>query len=646
MNVFLQVIIAVPLFLLFAWAARRLLGVRRLSAFKTVVAALIGFLVAEIIGRILANQGFSTDLALVAAVVLGLLFTMLAIVGFEVFAKAAPRSSRKRGIPDPVGATRKWFEQGRRSVEITRIASRHGLGKGFGLVFGDTEMSEVEARAYGVDLRQALEEAGGVFVKFGQLLATRVDVIPAETANELSKLHQDVQAAPQSEVEPALERALGRRVDDVFQEFDWNPIGAASLAQVYRARLVSGESVVVKIRRPDVEDIVDGDLKIALDLARFAEDRSPQARSFGIVSVADQFAAQLREELDYRIEARNTNEVAATVTGHDTISIPKVYDVLSSDSVLVIELIEGEPLGRRGVVGGESGRTLADELFRMELAAMLKGERFHADPHPGNVMIRPDGGLGLIDFGSAGRLDSYERAAVSDILTALALNDASLLRSAAMQVGMGATDLDPGQLDRAFSRLMADHLGAHSEVSAALLQDFMTIANEFGLRMPPNVTEMFRALVTIQGSLVLLSPDYPIIAAAQEIAAGELQASLSIENLGEEVKKELIHLAPIIRRAPYHVDRIADQMERGRFTVRVSLFSDDNDVRVLSHLANRAILAFIGATLGVVSAMLFQLTDGPTLTENVSIYDLLGWIGMFAGATLIMRVVLDALNDR
>jgi ubiquinone biosynthesis protein len=277
---------------------------------------------------------------------------------------------------------------------------------------------------------------------------------------------------------------------------------------------------------------------------------------------------------------------------------------------------------------------------------MLTGERFNADPHPGNIILVPDGGLGLIDFGSAGRLDAFERSAVTDILTALALNDPTMLRAAALQIGMGASEVDPAQLDRAFARLMADHLGSGAEPTAELLQDFLEIANQFGLRMPPSVSEMLRALATLQGSLEMLSPGYPLIDAAKTVAMDQMKAELKPDNLAEELKRETIRLAPILRRAPHHLDRIAGQIEQGRLTVRVSMFSDENDVRLLSRLVNRAVLAFVGAALGVVSAMLFALDTGPLITDNITLFDLLGFVGMFAGAVLIMRVVLEILNER
>jgi ubiquinone biosynthesis protein len=276
-------------------------------------------------------------------------------------------------------------------------------------------------------------------VKLGQILATRPDLIPPETAHELGKLHQDVEPVPRNVIQPAIEAALGRSVDDTFAEFDWTPVGAGSIGQVYRARLVSGEPVIVKVRRPDIDTIIERDLRMALDLVALVDEHSEQAQSLGVAGIADQFAAQLRAEMDYRVEARNTIEAAAALSDQDVIVVPMVFEDLSGESVLVLEAIEGEILGRHGIVGGEAGRRLADALFRAEVDAMLTGERFNADPHPGNIILVPDGGLGLIDFGSAGRLDAFERSAVTDIMTALAFSDPTMLRAAALQIGMGAS---------------------------------------------------------------------------------------------------------------------------------------------------------------------------------------------------------------
>lgn len=644
MPAIVYLLFAIPGFILFAWTARRLLGVVKLSMTKTVIAALGGLLIADILVRILLSRDLSQDQAILIGLVIGLISTMVIIITFEAF--ASPNRSPVRTKPsNPVTVIQQKAAGVQRSTQIARIASSHGLSAGFGLAMGHT-MSSEEATEYGIRLRGALEEAGGVFVKLGQLLATRPDVIPQETADELALLQQDVEPAPRSEVEPVLSATFGLPVDQIFSDFNWAPIGAGSLGQVYLATLATGEEVVVKVRRPDILAAVNRDLQIALDLANFAAERSSQAEQLGVVSLAEQFSRQLREEMDYRIEARNTVECKAALDKQGLITTPTVFEELSGETVLVISLIAGETLGRHGVVGGEHGRRLADILFDAEVDAMLSGDRFHADPHPGNVMLMPDGNLGLIDFGSADRLDAFERAAVTDILTGLALNDPTMLRTAALGMGMGDGDVDPAQLDRAFARLMVEHLGSGAEPSAALIQDFVGITTEFGMIMPTAVTGMLRALATLQGSVEVLSPGFPMIDAAKKVAKAEMLSDLKPENLTNELKREIVHLAPVLRRAPHHLDRIAGQIEQGKLAFRVRMFSDEDDIRVISRLINRGVLAFIGATLGVVSAMLIQIPSDHLITDNVGLLQLLGFVGLFAGSILIMRVVLEILRER
>lgn len=644
MTILWHSLITISLFLLFAWLARRLLGVRRLSAVRTVLASLMGLVLGDLVAVFLYRQGTDRDVAIATGIILGLVFAMLAIVTLELLSDPV-RRQRGSKLKNPIAMLSRSIDSGRRSVEVTRIASKHGLGRGFGASINGT-MSDAEAAAYGADLRAALEEAGGVFVKLGQLLATRPDVVHPVVAESLGTLHQDVEPAARSDIQPLLEAALDRSVDEAFQAFDWAPIGSGSLGQVYRATMKTGDEVVVKVRRPNIEEEVNRDLRIALDLASFVEERNDDARQLGVLGVADQFAAQLSDELDYRVEARSTVEAGASLAASSSIVAPAVFESLSSEDVLVIEFIEGRPLGRSGAIDGGQGRRLADQLFEAELSAMLSGERFHADPHPGNVMLRPDGGLALIDFGSTGRLDVFERSAVAGILTGLAHNDPSMLRSSALDVGMGGGDIDPDQLDRAFARLMADHLGPGAEPTAAMLQDFLSITNRFGLRMPTSVTEMLRALATLQGSLEVLSPGYPVIDAARAMASDRMTEALAPENLADEAKAEIIRVAPLLRRMPHHLDRIAGQIEKGNLSVRVSMFSNPADLRALSGLLNRFVLAFIGASLGVVSVMLLQLDSGILITDNFRLFDILGVGGLFAGVILIMRVVVEVLREQ
>lgn len=642
METFLGFVGLFILIIVFAWAARRLLGARRLSATKTLLAAIVGFLAAWLVGEALRRaRDLSNDTVAVVTLVLALVFTMFVLVAFEALSSPQRRPGRPR-LQNPLTFARDTYASTRRSAEITAIAVRQGFGSQLGLRDGDP--ASLTNREIGLRMRVGMEEAGGMFVKFGQLLATRDDLVPPEVAEELAVLHQDTAPAPRTDIEPVLSAELPRSPDEVFASFDWTPIGSASIGQVYRATLENGDSVVVKIRRPGIEETVERDLAIVVDLARYAEARTGWGADFAIGDLAEQFAADLRAELDYRIEARNITEIAAALSDNPMISVPRVYPELSTPAVLVMEYVDGVTLGRNGTVGGPEGRSLADALFAAEIRSMIAGERFHTDPHPGNVML-VDGGLALIDCGAAQRLDAFERAAVADVLTAINQRDPALLREAALEIGEPRRPVDSAQLERTFARLLAEHLGPGSQPSAEMLNDFLSIVYRYGLTMSPSVTSMFRAVGTLQGSLELLSPGFDLIDAARSVADEELGGPLTPENLLEETKREIIRVAPMLRRTPYHLDRIAGQLGRGRFTVQVSLFSRREDVAVFTKLANRAILAFIGAALGVVSVMLFAVDSGPLLQRHVDLFDVLGIIGLFSGAILIMRVALEVFRD-
>ncbi|MEQ6899668.1 AarF/UbiB family protein [Nocardioides sp. YIM 152588] len=637
----LRVIAEVAFFLVFVWVVRRMLGTRHAAFLRAAVAALLGLAAGETIRALLVRRGEPSDLAATTGFVLALVFAMLAILALEALSDPARRSAgpRWRSVLD----LRHRVGQVRRSAEIGAIASRHGLGRGFGL--SRSTADDADLAAYGADLRAAFEEAGGVFVKLGQLLATRDDLLPPAITGELALLHQDARPVDRETLEPALEAALGRPVEEVFDAFWWEPLGAASIGQVHAARLPDGTDVVVKVRRPAVSATIERDLRIATDVARAVHARSERAARLDVAGVTAQFAAQLRGELDYAVEADNLRQAAAELEPGSPVVVPAVIDDLSSSSVLVMTTVVGVPLGRATAEQRAGHAHLADTLFRFQITAMLAGKRFHADPHPGNIILMPAGRLGLIDFGSAGRLDTFERASMGDMLTALSLRDPTLLRNALVEVSGDAGDLDPATLDRAFARMMADHLAPGAEPSAAMVADLLGIAAELQLALPPSMSQMLRALTTLQASLTTLDPEFAILDAAQAFAADEARRELSPDTLTDQLKREVITLAPLLRRTPHHLDRIASQVEGGRLSVRVRLFTDEADVRVVSRLVNRVVLVAAAATLGIVSVLLFGRTGGPSLSENVQLYDLLGFLGLLAGAVLLMRVVLEVLRE-
>jgi ubiquinone biosynthesis protein len=284
-------------------------------------------------------------------------------------------------------------------------------------------------------------------------------------------------------------------------------------------------------------------------------------------------------------------------------------------------------------------------LLRSTLRQMLNGERFHGDPHPGNVWVLADGRLGLLDFGATGRLDALERASVTDLLTALRQRDPALLREAVLEVATVRHRLDERQLERALARFMARHLSEEATPSAAMLQELLGIFLAFGIAMSPGTSLLFRTLVTLEGTLSLLCPGYPIVQAAEDFAAELVHERLAPATWQETAKQELVTVLPILRRAPRHLERVATLLERGELGAHISLFADDRDVAVVSRLVNRVVLGLLGGMVALASVGLLAVPGGPQLTRATSLLDLFGYLGLFLATVLILRVVMAVLRD-
>jgi len=400
-----------PITVLVAWLTGRLLGVRRRSLLMAFAAGSAGSLV----GCTLAAPGAVGTMLLLASV-----FTMAATVGLQLLARPQPTATLRAlptRAPHPLRWLRRRLQRLGRYSQITRLAVHHGLGPYLGLGRGhkpDGAAHAPERRA-----RLALEQAGGMFVKLGQMLSTRPDVVPPALAHELTGLQEQVAPADPAAVRALLEQELGAPVDAVFAAFDWTPVAAASIAQAHAARLATGEQVIVKVQRPGIDQLVEQDLAIMLQLARRVQTRTSWGATYGVGDLAAEFADNLRQELDFEAEARNITEVAAGLADTPEVHAPTVYAQLSTSRVLVMERLEGVSVGQADRLDGlgVDREKLADILLRSTLRPMLNGERFHGDPHPGNVMVLADGRLGLLDFGATGRLDALERASVTDLLT-------------------------------------------------------------------------------------------------------------------------------------------------------------------------------------------------------------------------------------
>ena len=623
---------------LLAAVGSRLLGVR-LSLRRVLLTGFPG-LVAGFVAGFLVNPrhpGQVTPLVVVASVVATMLLTVLA----ELLARPGSRA-RAGGLPRPWRALRTMAHSTRRYGQLAQIAARHGLG---GFLSG----RRLEPGAPGPlarRLRLALEQAGPIFVKLGQVASTRTDLLPAPVTSELAELQDHVAAAPWPLIQAVVEEELGTGISEVFEHIDPEPLASASLAQAHAARRRGGGPVILKVQRPGLDEQVTGDLGMIRRLTRRLEARAAWARRYHVAELGRGFADALAAELDFRAEARNIAAIAAAAPAGATVLVPTVHADISSRRLLVLDRFDGTSLRDAGPRLDELGadrHTLARELLDCLLNQILHQGTFHADPHPGNVLVLRSGQLALIDFGSVGRLDIAQQAALRRMLVAVAHRDPAELHDAVTELAV-TTAHDDEQLEQTLAAFMTQHLGPGITPDAALIRDLLAVLGRAGLAFPPVIAGVFRALITLDGTLRALAPDFDIAAESQAIARRLAGEQFTPQSLGDAAASELLTLLPMLRKLPRRADKITAALAHGRFTTNLRLFSDARDITVVTTLVNRAVLGLVGSALGVMSVIMLLARGSPGISRGTTVLQLFGYIGLFLSITLILRVVLEILR--
>ncbi|CAM3133634.1 AarF/UbiB family protein [Saccharomonospora xinjiangensis] len=662
MSSMLLGVLSLPLYLLMLWplvaASRRVLGVP-IGTLRAFAGALFGWTIA---GLVVSNLPPFSELTDVQRTEPGAAFwllipvagvSFLATLVFLFVAEVAFPSGSGLGPLGRLRSLRRRIGRTRRYSRITAIAVRHGLGP---YLAGRRSGHDTDVRQATLarSLRRALEEAGVTFVKLGQVLSTRTDLLPAVFIDELSRLQSQVAPAPQAEIDRVLSAELGRPAHEVFAEFDPAPLAAASIAQVYRARLHSGEEVVVKVQRPDIRDRVERDIDIVNQLARTLHRRAAWARSLGVLDLADGFTAALSEELDFRIEARNADAVAhaaatsgssGSSTATPMVRIPRAHPEWTTEHVLVMERLDGTPVSQARLPEDEDARReLATALLTCLLRQILDHGTFHADPHPGNILLHDGTTLGLLDFGSVGRLDLGLREGLRSLFVAVDRGDPAALRDSLLIVLDHPDDLDEQRLERALGGLLARHLHSSGGPDAALFADLFRLVADFQLSVPAPIAAVFRALATLEGTLAALAPGFDLVGATREFAAAEIDARLRPTSMKDTVTSELLSVLPLLRRLPRRVDRITNALEQGRLSVNVRLLADSRDRRQISRWLHEVLLAFLGAATGLMAVLLLTGGGGPTVLPDVTLHQLLGYNLLVVSALVGLRLLFLAFR--
>lgn len=480
----------------------------------------------------------------------------------------------------------------------------------------------------------AFEELGPSFVKLGQLLATRPDLIPQDFVDEFKRLHDQVSSVPFSEIRKVLEEQFETGIDQVFKDIDHVPIAAASIAQVYRATLQDGTGVVVKVQRPGIADVIADDVNILYYLADLLQRYVPETRPFNPIGIVDEFFRTLELETNFVIEANNIRRFQENFRNDPTVKIPEVYFAYSGPRVLVLEALQGVPLSQRAAMEqtGIDRQTVMRAGLRAYFKMVFRDGFFHGDLHAGNLFILPENRIGLIDFGIVGRLNRRVRDAIANMFVALYTEDYERLAYEYVELAPYNEKMDVDEFAKDLQDLLAPHFGLtlKNVDLGRLLLDSTAVAARYGLVLPSELLLFFKSIVTVEGMANLISDDFNLLDHALEFATEIVKTKYSPERIGEELRAFGQDTTSLLKGLPREIKQFVRKVNHPAFAFRLSLVQLEDIKRSLETSANILFLGLvIGSLILSASIMMMGSHQGPT----VGGFPLLSVIGYgFAGA--------------
>ena len=492
-------------------------------------------------------------------------------------------------------------------------------------------------------LRLVFEELGPTFIKLGQLLSTRPDLIPAEYLDELARLQDEVPPFSLAEVHAIFREELGRSPDEVFHYFDADPLAAASIGQVHRARLDSGAEVVVKVQRPDIENVIAVDLEILAHLAGLMEQYLEEVQGHRPTAIVQEFARSLSREIDFAIELANVQRFARQFKNNAAIHVPLVYPELSTPRVLVMEYV----LGIKASMAGQLREQGYDLPLIAERGATLVMEQifvhgfFHADPHPGNLFILPDNVVCFIDFGQMGRLSRKDREDFTDLVLDLVAGDERTVVEGVLKVTVQLGEVDRESLARDLGGLVDLYLYRPlGELEAGrILQDLLDLVTRHKLTFKPAFYQMMKALSTVEGVGLMLDPKLELIRLARPFMRRIRLERMRPARLAEEIARTGSGYLQLLRELPEELRAILRQLRGGRMRIEFEHHGLQALGAALDRVSNRIAFAIVLAAL-IVGSSLIVLSDIPPHWHDIPVIGLLGFlVAGIMGFWLLLSII-------
>ncbi len=484
-------------------------------------------------------------------------------------------------------------------------------------------------------VRLTLEELGPTFIKFGQILSTRSDLLPAEFVLELEKLQDEVPPFSFEEVRKIIEEELENPLDRIFPEFDERPIASASLGQVHRARLPSGETMAVKVQRPGIPETIETDMEILLHLATLLENHVSDMKLYRPTRIVREMTYTVEQELDYTIEASHIRRFARQMANEPGLYVPRVYEHLTTPRVLTMEYVFGIRAGDEEALSknGLDRKILADTLSRLIMKQVFEHGFFHADLHPGNIFFLPQNVICFLDFGMMGRLDRRSREDFADLVIAIANRD----EAAACRALLRLTYLDPEDEDpdlRVLQRDVADFMDLHfyrplKELDLGkLLQNMLHMVSRHRLRFPPNLFMMLRSMTTVEGLSKTLDPDFDLVERAEPFVRRVRLHKYSPGRLSEEAGALGLDFLELFRELPGDLRDLLTEAKRGNLRLDFKHRGLNPLVDTYDRASKRVAFSVVLAAL-IVGSALIVLSGVPPKLFGLPLIGIAGFL--FAG---------------
>jgi ubiquinone biosynthesis protein len=493
-------------------------------------------------------------------------------------------------------------------------------------------------------IREMLEELGPTFVKLGQLLSTRPDIVPEPYVSELTKLQDTAPTVPISEILAVIESEFGMPVEEVYKEFDVSPMAAASLGQVHRATLPDGTRVIVKVQRPGISEQVETDIEILSKRAAFLEEHWDRARTYGVCDVVDEFAMTIREELDYTREARNTDRLREEMSDEKGVNVPEVYWDLTTKMVLTLEEIHGAKITdlAEHPRSRAQGTQLAERLASAFLKQVFVDGFFHADPHPGNILVTPAGEIGLVDCGMVGRLDAENRAGAIRMLMAFEQQDSRVMADEILNLGISLGEVDVRRFTRDLSKVVRGYydLPSRSVNMGRLLTRVLNVSVEHRIRLPASFAILAKVFTNIDGICSQLDPDFNFTANARGYVGRAMRSELRSETTLNDFFRAIMSTRSFLFSLPEQLERLMRKAVEGTLRVEFKHQGLEDVEATFARSANRIAIALIVAGTIVGSSLVVSAGKGSRGWFGLPTLGLIGYVvALVFGVWLIVSIM-------